>query len=59
MTKFTFSRYFLEWLQQHQVPVQFIREISGYHDNLLLHSISPSAKKVLQHVADYIEQTVC
>ncbi|KAL5253781.1 hypothetical protein ACHWQZ_G013524 [Mnemiopsis leidyi] len=53
------ARYFSEWLQHHRVPVQFIRELSGYHDNLLLHSISPSAKKVLQHVADYIEQTVC
>ncbi|XP_063682433.1 esterase-like [Bolinopsis microptera] len=53
------SRYFAEWLQYNRVPVHFIRELSGYHDNLLLHSISPSAKKVLQHVTDYIEHTVC
>eukprot|EP00116_Pleurobrachia_bachei_P006781 sb/3467043/ len=51
------GRLYGEWLQHFEVPCRFISDYSGFHDNLLLHSISSSVKTTLNEVSQWIEET--
>ena len=52
-------RCYSEWLTAHNVPTKMVREWAGYHNVLLMHSISGVARKIVKQVAEFVDETVC
>jgi len=53
------ARCYSEWLAAHNVPTKMVREWAGYHNVLLMHSVSAVARKIVKQVAEYVDETVC